>query len=277
MWHYFGGSDYARGGTGDPRSRRSGDDFALATARAQEAGPIQFVNVWRYTGIEANQAAAMIHRHDQAFQYSLLVMDPNGGGLEVRDDLRKPIQNDGASQFAVTPMITEWDEQLAGAGNPKLVLFKRGEPIMDRCGFIFPSESHLVNKLHDLFRRGLMNGEVQAPPPWAGWPRGGRGSGNVDQMRLWLNEQVGMQPHERAAAEIDLAFLQLISVGQKADKEGKPLLDKYNQFTFVSRRKKDAAYALIYCYFGIHLWRTLQSLQEKEDPDAEFSAFGQEV
>lgn len=277
MWHFFCGSDYGRGGTGDPKSRRSGDDFATATARAMVSGPVQFVHMYRHTGIESGQASAVLHHLHQAFGYTMMMLDPNGGGLGVRDDLRKPIQDTGAEKFAVTPIITEWDEGLAGVGNPILVLFKRGEPIMDRCGLIFPGESCLINRAHETFRTGLLRGEIQAPPAWDGWPRGSRVTANVDAMRLWLNEREGMNPGERAAAELDLGFLQLVQVAQKADKDGKPLLDKYGQYTWSSRRKKDAAYALVYTYFAIHLWRTLMALDEDSAPSGDFAVGAQEV
>ena len=273
MWYYFGGCDVARGGAG--LSKRSGDDFVLATMRADETGPVQIVDLFRKTGIEAGQASALIHKKNNAFRYTRLVMDPSGGGLGVRDELRKPIQNTGKEQFMVTPIITEWDEQLFGVGNPILALFMRGETMIQKSGMIFPAESSLIGQAHEKFRAALQLGDLKAPPSWTGWPRG---MNHVDTRRLWLNEQPGMGAVARAQAEIDLALLQLIEVERKAGPDGEPLLDKHGQYTWTSRYKKDAAYALVYCYFSVHIWRqAMAASQFGNEEEGEFVSATQVV
>ena len=52
-----------------------------------------------------------------------------------------------------------------------------------------------------------------------------------------------------------MALFQLQEVTIARNPDGTVLLDKYGCYRFVSAQEKDAAYALCYAYFGVHLWR----------------------
>ncbi len=104
---YLAGFDYARGGS-DLANANKGDDFSLMTMRIR-GDETHFCHAYRYTGINAPQASAIIHDHHLKFKYAYIVGDPGGGGLFVRDELRKPIQDDGMRRFPVRPVITADD------------------------------------------------------------------------------------------------------------------------------------------------------------------------
>ena len=261
-WLYFGGVDIARGGMsgGDSLvSGHTGDDFAMATWRWRPDHPkAQLVSFFRQTGIELPQMSAVAHRHEMKYGYTYIVADPGGGGIFLRDDLRKPIQDDGSTTFAVQPLISEGDERMAGLGKPIIVWFKRGEPKLEKAGMIYQSESHLPNVAHTLLRAGFQQKKIELPQKWPHWGL----HQNTDAQLRWLNEMAGLPPMERAQAEIDLALAQLYSIERDTDKAGNPEQDRFGNFKFDSRRKKDSAYAMMYGYFGICLYETWLS-QEK--------------
>ncbi len=266
---YIGGFDYARGGS-DLSNASKGDDFSLMTARIR-GNETHFCHAFRYTGIQAGPASAIIHDHNLKFEYTMLIGDPGGGGLFVRDELRKPIQDDGRRRFPVRPIITLDDTQLMGVGNPILVLFKRGDPVIESdppygLGMKFPSDAGLINKAHEIMKTDLEKRLLMLPKPWQGWGRSGQSFASPDAMRKWLNRQA-LSPMDKVRAEMDLTLLQLITVDRKTDKDGSPVLDKDQMYQFVSKRKKDSAYALVYMYFGVWLYRSLQALKKEDEPD----------
>lgn len=259
-WLMIGGIDVARGGSNAPERKggRSGDDFCIATVRARlDGGSSQLVHIRRQTGIELPHMSYHIHKQHQVFHYDLLVCDPGGGGVFLADELRRTVQINGRESFQVMPIITENDSLLAGVGQPILCFFKRGEPKFERIGMTFPGESHLINKAHEQMRACFQHQSMEVPEEWEGWAQAGRIFSNPDQKRAWLNEQNGLSEQDRVRAEIDLAMDQMLQIDRENDKDGKPLLDKYNNFVFSSKRKKDSAYGVVYANFGLWLYRRL--------------------
>lgn len=274
-WHYFAGIDATHGGVGRTRMdkmRTSGDDFAITTVRAKLEGPVEYVSIERATGITALQQSATVHRQHRFFRYTMMVMDPSGGGLSVRDGLRDVVQRTGAEEFEVQPIVTIDDEQLAGVGEPILVLFgrsdsritgRKNDPSVPGAELVLTSESTLPNKMHEIFR-GALEGNPQGvrfPARWKGWPSEAAGFNNPDTMRDWLNAQPGLGRRDKIAAEFDLALFQLACVNRKLEPDMKtPVQDKSGNFSFDSYYQKDAAYSMIYAYFAAWLWRKEQAI-----------------
>jgi len=267
MW-YVAGIDPAAGGVGRTKTgkdRTASDDFAIATMRGMPEGTAELVNLERYSGLTDDQMSAVIHQKHQKFNYDLLLMDPNGGGLFVRDKLRNPMQDTGREKFRVTPLITRDDEQMAGVGDDRLVLFGRSDsrivgkpndPMCPGVGLIFNAESMLPNKMHELFR-GVLESSPQRiafPARWPGWSKVNFSDAN--EMRDYLNEQGNLKPRDRASAEIDLALAQLIQVDRKMNPDmTTPYQDKFGFYEFVSSQKKDSAYAVVYAFFALWILR----------------------
>lgn len=274
-WKYFSGIDSATGGQARTKLGKGGgatDDFAIATLRAQEGGVPQFVDCYRANGLTDYQMSAMIHRRHLKFQYEMLMMDPGGGGLFVRDKLREPDQFDGRERFNVRPLITKDDEQMLGQGDDRLVLFGRsdsritGDPKrqIPGCGFVLTAESLLPNKMHELMRAALeaTPSGINFPPMWGGWNN--QSFSNADDMRKYLMSTELTGKH-RVNAEIDLALAQLVQIARKMNPDMTTIYqDKFGFYEFKSPQKKDSAYALIYAYFAFWLWRYEQTLLSRK-------------
>jgi hypothetical protein len=281
-WLNFAGVDVAPGGVetltkigGGNKGPRSGDDFAFFGWRWAPGERAEPLYAWRWCGIGAAQAAAQIHRLHEQFRFVTIMCDPNGGGLELYRNVKNPKQE--GFDHDVTPLITEDDEQMAGVGEPVWSLFRRGERKIfgtkEAPGILppYPGESHLPNHMHRIFKEAVSKKLVRLPALWPGWKEEMRfGTDDANFMRTWLNEHPGFQGDERSRAEIDLAIHQLIQVERENDRDGKPQLDKFGNFAFVSRYKKDSAYAMLYGYFALWLFmeRTKNETEAKgEDGD----------
>ena len=272
-WLHFGGVDVAPGGVesltklgGGSKGPKGGDDSAFFAWRWAEGERAQPFFACRWCGVGSGQTAAMIHRFHQEHHFITIMCDANGGGIELYRNVKSPkqvlVKPDGNEEhFDVTPLITEDDEQIAGIGEPAWALFKRGERKIfgthDIPGVCdpYPNDSLLVNQMHKVFKEAVQRKTIQLPPVWPGWKDEMRlGTQDANEMRNWLNEHPGFTGEERSRAEIDLAIQQLVQVERENDKDGKPKLDKYNQFKFTSRSKKDSAYAMLYGYFAVWLF-----------------------
>lgn len=263
------GVDYARGGS-DLSNPSKSDDFSIATGRLK-GDRTQFVHMFRYSGVTAAQASYIIHEQHMKMGYSFIVGDPGGGFIFVRDEMRKPKQDNGQSTFKCRPIITADDTQLAGVGDPILILFQTSDPRLggdapQGLGLSFKSTAGPINKAHELCKTDLEKKVLEFPKKWEGWSKSGFSFNSPDAMRKWLNKQT-LSPMDKVRAEIDLTLLQLITVDRKTDKEGNPMLDSHGYYTFVSKRKKDSAYALVYMNFAAWLLRQLSAMQEKINED----------
>lgn len=270
------GVDPAAGGmrrtAGVPGSNRAADDFCIATLRFETAAsPADFVHMFRHSGMTSPQMSAAIHRQDKMFNYELIVMDPGGGGLFVRDELRLPTQDDGDKKFEVEPIITKDDDQMRGIGQEKLILFSRADGwIKESSGLVLSTESFLVNKAHELLKSAFEANppRIRVPPRWPGWSAG-QAFNNPNQMREFLFNLPGLSGKDKINAEIDLALFQLSTLELELDKAENPSTDKYGMYSYASPFKKDSAYALLYAYFGYWFWREINRVAE-EDQGGEF-------
>ncbi|MBE7466741.1 MAG: hypothetical protein HS116_25000 [Planctomycetes bacterium] len=277
-WIHVAGVDAAQGGVGRTRLDQSeinkADDFSMSTWRMLKTDDpkarvdtAELVNLIRYTGLTDKQQSAVVHRMHEKFDYELIVLDPGGGGLFVRDELREPIQRTGAEEFQVCPIITRDDEQLSGVGDPVLAFFSRADTWIKDLGLALESDSVLINKAHEVFRAALdaRPQRVRFPARSEVW--GQMGFGSADQMRAWLNDAQNDQGAARARAEIDLALVQMAQVGRKLDRDMKrPHQDRYGMYEYTSGEKKDAAYGMLYGYFGC--WMLMQEWELSRQKDS---------
>lgn len=268
-WRYVAGIDAAQGSVARTKvgGRHQGDDFAMATWRFKDEHPeAELVHLYRSAGLTDDQMSALIHRQHERFKYELMVLDPGGGGLFIRDKLREPIQNTGAETFQVVPIVTEDDDLMRGVGQPVLAFFSRSEIRIKRLGLVLTAESVLPNKAHELLRGALEASppRVRFPAKWVGWSE--TALSHPDQMRAYLNDSRGLSGRGRASAEIDLALAQLNAVDRKLAPDMKtPETDKSGMYTFISSCKKDSAYALMYGHFGVWMLREEQAIIRRQN------------
>ena len=275
--HRFGGIDCTQGGQAPGGG--GGDDFAMATWEATlgEFDPVYLRRLVRFTGPTAAASSGIIHREKQLWGHTLVGMDPGGGGIGVREELRHVEQTyNGRPLLGVTPLVTREDAGLAGIGMPNLFFVGPGDSLIKEViTEPMSGSSWLPNKLHSLFLGGLDNGRIVFPPLWEGWDKlnlvgritghgGKRGLGqeiemagyDPELMRRLLNDAVGMGDEERTRAEMDLAVLQLLQIDVAKDPDTKMRKqDRYGLFQFTSKEAKDSAYAMIYGYFTVWIWR----------------------
>jgi hypothetical protein len=270
-WNYFFGVDVARGGLHiplpDQKDTTGGDDAAIAVWRVPVnlQGPDQHVYQWRIHGIESRQMAAVIHRLNAVFNPTWIVMDMQGGGLEIRDILRDPEQYDGKDRFRVRPIATQDDPSAGRDAERKLVFFSRGDEHWNQAGVVTTLESDLNNRMHQDFRAAIVKGEVMFMEEWASMPSGI----GPRELRNMLNAAGGMAKDEKVRAETTLALRQLCTVKREVTKQGMLKLDVHGQPNYGSRNKKDSAYAMAYGFMGCWLWRKFQDFtrQRSEEKD----------
>ena len=254
---FIGGFDSAHGGMKQSRGTRA-DDSAIATWRIPEGtGVPQLVHVFRKSGISrAKQLSAMIHKLDIRFAYTLIVADPGGGTMWIKDELLQSTQELGGEEFLVVPIVS-FDPSESGIGIAKLVYFSRGDAMVRPHFPTLGGESALVNLAHTYFKNAIDNNEVAFPPEWNEWDAS-VGRRDVRGMRDWLNKNGhGLKGRDLAAAEIDLALTQLLHIGVEKDMAGVPKQGNLGTFRFTSGEKKDAAMSILYGFFGCVLWKKM--------------------
>jgi hypothetical protein len=267
-WTYFIGVDVARGGLHltlpEHRSMSGGDDAAFSVWRSNRnpGVPDQHVMSWRIHGIESRQMSAVLHRANIAFNPMFIVLDPGGGGIEIRDNLRSPEQDDGKERFQVQPIATMDDPGAGTSAARKLVLFSRADDRWGMVGVQTKWETDLNNRMHQDFQAAIIKGLVAFPSPWPEMPMGI----GARELRTMLNLSVGMSLPDKARAEAWLALLQLANIRREVTRDGLLKLDREGQPTFGSKFKKDAAYALAYGFMGCWLWRRMQEMQNFHKP-----------
>lgn len=261
---YLAAFDYARGG--GEQNQGSADDFSVTVLRvpdgmrlpkeSMDATVAVHAFTRRYNNISSKNAAGVIHEIDQAFGLSMIMYDPGGGGLFVKDDLKSPEQSIKGVDQAVVPLI-EMQDNSGTIGRRILVPFKRGQFHIDLMWGKMSSDSVLVNMMHSKFK-AAMEAElkrIMLAPPWEGWDQfGGNREWDPDSMRELLSKHQGMSELNRAKAEMDLAVSQLIQVDVERDENGVPKVDRHNMMRFGSKFKKDSAYSLIYAYTVFLVW-----------------------
>lgn len=268
---YFCGIDPSQGGIrrnqGTPGQSNECDDFAVATWRIDDnfEYPAELVHMFRSNSLSSRQMSAVVHKLDAAFNYALIMMDPSGGGYAMRDNLREPEQDTGAEKFQVVPIITNEDSQMSGIGRNKLCFFSRGSTRLKESGLIMASEGALPNKMHELFKIALESQPqmVRFPEPWTGWQN--KNFVSSDAMRDHIIENK-LQGRDKASAEIDLALSQLTGIEKELNKENKPVVDSQGFFSFKSYCRKDCAYAMLYGYFAIWLWKEENAIRTRRAP-----------
>jgi hypothetical protein len=262
---YLAAFDMARGRAGSKRNK-GGDDFAMSVLRIPRGKhKPEYCFAIRRNNIESAQAAAIVQEFHQRFQFSYVMYDPGGGGMFVRDELRKPEQYINGQNVSVYPMI-EMDDSTGTMGDMILIPFRRSSFFIDRLWGKMRSDSILVNRVHQNMRDLLENFNIRFPNMWGGWQDLGclGMRREIDQMRDTLNSNTSLPELQRAHAEIDLAIRQLVSVDVERDDNGDPVLDKFQMYKFKSKEKKDSAYSLIYAALLILVWNQMGDSDREE-------------
>ena len=252
---YIAGFDVARGS----QRTSEGDDFALSVYRisGEHSVPHHCLTV-RYNNITAEQMAAVVQKYHLQLGFRIVVYDPGGGGLFVRDELRKDQVTIGNIKTTVTPIV-ELGDTSGVMGDVILIPFRRAHPYVKQMWGTMQSDSVIVNHMHRSMKAAIETRNIILAGEWNGWEQEGT-AWDVDAKREWLNRNVGMSDSARLLAEMDLAVSQIVLVDVARDGNGEAKLDTFGMYRFKSKHKKDSAYSLIYAYVGYLLWAFLNGV-----------------
>lgn len=247
---YSAGYDVARGKSKDSSS----DDFALSVFEFNSNfnEPPRLMLTVRKNNITSEGMAGIIHAFHIIFGFSIITYDPGGGGLFVKDELRKDIIPIDGKVSRVYPIL-EIDDVSGTIGDHILIPMKRGHVYSDQRWGKMRSDSIFVNTIHREFKSAIENGNVHFPEAWTGWENEGS-DWDIGAKRAWLNRNASLSIEQKNRAEMDLALSQLILVDVERNHDtNEPLLDSFGMYKFGSKGKKDSAYSLLYSYTGYDL------------------------
>ena len=262
---FVAGFDTARGGN-DDNTAGQGDDFSLTVLRMVigEWKPYHVLTV-RKNRITDVSMSGIIHKYHRMFGFSLILMDPGGGGLFVKDKLRLSTQMIDNETVICDPIITVTDSS-GTIGNPILVSFSRGDTYLRQMWGGMTSDSVLVNRMHKEMKSAIENNGIFLAGEWEGW-QGNASTWDAGAKREWLNKNVHVDSEDRIKAEMDLAVSQLIMVDVARGTDGAPLTDSHGMYKFKSKEKKDSAYGLIYANTAAVIYRWLNESGMTNDDD----------
>lgn len=223
-------------------------------------------NAWRispcwalgYQNRRARESAGMVHRANQRFAFSRIVMDPGGGGLEVAKEMAQSEQFfDNLSQ-KVIGLCTRENAHLYPEASPIVHLFGRGDPDLQHVwgeerfrqsdeGPIHAIHVQLRNMIESRCLSWPLLAENRSPSEMAGWEA----------------ERKGVQVF------LDQVFQQLGHIQVMVDKDGTARNSKrgFLMFEAKGKRKKDGAYAFLYALVAM-LSLILDPDWEDSDEDA---------
>lgn len=242
---FVSGFDVARGGMDESKS--DGDDFALSILEIslETLLPLHVFTIRKHN-IDAPRMAALVHKYNKVFGFSLIMYDPGGGGLFVRDELRKEEQIiDGHKTYCIP--ITSIADASCTIGSQILVAFSRGDYHVKQFWPALHSDSVLINIAHNELKGAIERKNIILAKEWDGWENN-ESTWDVDAKRVWLSKNASLSFEDRHRAEMDLAVAQLSLVDYDRDKNQTPKIDSFGMHKFTSKEKKDSAYSLFYSY-----------------------------
>jgi hypothetical protein len=245
------GVDVARGGS--DATRQNGDDFALSVYRIYSPNEAaHHCLTVRYNGVTADQMAGIVQSWNKIFRFAVIVYDPGGGGLFVRDALRKTVLPIGTEIQTVFPLL-EIGDNSGAMGDYTLSAFKRNSYYVERMWGKMASDSVMLNRGHALFAASIDDKKIILGREWNGWEDVGK-EWDADAKREFLNRNLNLSAEEKIKAEMDLAIAQLCLVDVERDENGVPITDSYGMYKFLSKSKKDSAYSLFYGFVGVLIY-----------------------
>jgi len=269
--HYFMGIDPA------PAQGRKSDDAGLAVLRVRPrpglpAPPTNNVAdwlaefVWAYrvrgevnarddAGVwqaqRTRDMSGIVHKKHQHFKLEGIMMDTQGGGLQIWPELNKTKQLIDGTERECTPIASIADTT-AGNAHFILTLFTR-EQVESLWPMLQPGVDSLYTAMHHAFQEAVEHGEVGFPLPFNERPRA--------TTEPWDNEK------EWALKNLDAARLQLMNVVAATLENGAWDLTRNGAKKFSAAGKKDLAYACIYAYVRFLLWLKMGEFEYEDAED----------
>jgi hypothetical protein len=242
------GIDIAHGG-----QYGQGDDSAIQVLRRFHGIT---THVWAEAmhSVRLEQISGMVHKLNRLFGFSVIVLDPLGGGLFLMDSLVNETQLIDGEWIDVTPIACPDEERVVHA-HRTLTLFKASQPYISHPeAGIFPNvgkePSVLINRAHTEFQATLEHERIAAPIEF-----------ELEEESVL--EHLSKHPDlVKCRQTIDDTYLELIGIERAKGEDGKIKLDKYGMMQFTTKIQKDRAYALVYAHIALLILDKLGKFDE---------------
>lgn len=255
------GMDGSDSGADDAGASRTGDtavDLPCNYLHAERRYNVAITFAFMLRNKSGPETAGFIHLMHGIFAFSLIVLDPGGGGLWVYKELKKDEQEIGGRRVKVVPLCTP-DEPLHFDKQPIVHFFKRGgrfDEVVEPQ--YLTGDDGFLAACHLRYREAWEAGEVDLPLALE--------DRRPDEVEKWRPEQIA------ALKVIEIGIKQLSNVRQITNEAGEPLTSRRGFALFEAKGKKDVAYAKFYAFIGGVLWFHLLD-EEMENSDVDESYF----
>ncbi len=246
---------------------KSRDDFSIKVIRFSEKTKPRFVYSFRGNRMKNWQMSGMIHAVHKLFRLNFILMDAGGGGLYVKEELERPTQIINGKKVKVGPILTNRDFPVPG-GQPILELFKWSKEYQRLYNFFrikYPDvkgDDGILDTAHTLLKTSIDNEHIDFPIE--AWEQ-------VDEDLISEIVKHGysspaLSSELRIISEnIDNTLSELLGVKRKTDKDGTFHLTSKGFYTWISVKKKDSAYGLLYANLAKEIFTHEYMTEDEED------------
>ncbi len=244
---YFLGADPAKADT------QKADDGAMVVLRAvpkAEVGSqevrdwfLDFVWAHRIRKADATQWSGIIHRKEEDYRMAGIMLDPGGGGLWIRPELRKGVQLINGQMRNMVPIASPEDERdMPIRGKFILSMFKLMDPSIKKTwgDMKLANIDGLYDVAHTEFQEAWSLGLFNLPPRIKDLPK--------DATKDWPAERL------EAYELLETMGKQIVSINLKTDENGATKFTKNGAKQFMAKGRKDFAYAGMYAYIKFLTW-----------------------
>ena len=222
-----------------PRSRQINKDYFSENLTDWWFG---FVGACRLRGASATTWSGKIHELHSRYNFSIVTMDPGGGGNFIMGELRSKRQKVLGNDKDCRPICTLNDT--IPDGWPILRMFKRGDYGVESLWNKLTGDDFLADHMHVTFLDAVETGQIVFPVPW--------NDRSADE-RARIEKEWSPQDCW-AIKDISLGMKQLTKIRVIVNDVGEWVTTKRGAKQFEAVGKKDVAYAMIYAYIGFKMW-----------------------
>lgn len=244
------------------------DDFTIVVIKYEPGKHPKVVYCFRGNGMKNWQMSGMIHYVTKIFRLNFILMDAGGGGLYIKEFLEDPIQTIKGVKTSCAPILTPRDFPVQGS-IAILELFKWSKEYQSLYRYFtreFPGVYHddgILDISHSMLRTHIETRTIDFPVS-----RNYNIDANVlDNLIKTGFESVNAATEYRIIVEnIDNMLNELVGVKRKLKPDGSFDTTGKGFYKWVSVKKKDSAYALLYAFLGYKIFISERE-EEAEDED----------
>ena len=190
-------------------------------------------------GEGTDELAGVIHKLHQLFGFSMIVMDPGGGGAWIYKKLRENQQYIDGEWQTVRGLCTVDDTSEYPQADPVVALFSRGEFRLEHLwdARAMAGDEGIVESAHTEFSRAFETNSLRWTP-------------REEDLDMSYVQSLTREERE-VLTSLEHVYQQVGKVKVVVDSSDKPKMTARGFRRFSSTGKKDAAYSALYAYMGI--------------------------